>query len=71
MNVVFRKITNIEDLQKLVAVLDIVFEKKSNPSTEHLNDLLLKNSILNLGAFVDNILVGGSFSSRTTTHIWC
>lgn len=59
MNVVFRKITNIDDLQKLLTVLDDVFEKKSNPDTKYLNDLLINNNVFNLGAFVDDILVGG------------
>ncbi len=59
MSVVFRKITNTKDLQKLVAVFDVVFKKKTNLSEEHLNILLLNYVVFNLGAFIDNVLVGG------------
>lgn len=58
MNITYKKITNIEDLQKLVLVLDAVFEHKNKPSAEYLNKILLNKTVFNLGAFVDGALVG-------------
>jgi len=66
MNVSFRKIKNVEDLQKLVVVFNIVFEKNDNPSAEYLNDLIINNTVLNLGAFVENSLVGGISAHELT-----
>jgi len=59
MNIIFRKISNIEDLQKLVSIFDIVFEKQSNPNVRHLENIISNNTVFNLGAFVDNTIVGG------------
>lgn len=59
MNLTFRKISNTEDLQKLVSIFDIVFEKKSDPDINDLKNIILNKSIINLGAFADDTLVGG------------
>lgn len=59
MNIIYKEITDLENLQKLISIFDIVFEKKSTPDINALKSIILNKSILNLGAFVDDNLVGG------------
>jgi aminoglycoside 3-N-acetyltransferase I len=54
-----QKLSSVEDVRKLLSIFDIVFEKRSSPSTERLTTVCSDNAVFNLGAFVDGALVGG------------
>lgn len=58
-DVVYKKISDLENLQKIVSIFDIVFEKKSSPGIEHLKKILSEDRVFNLGAFINNNLIGG------------
>lgn len=59
MDIIYKKITDTENLQKLVSIFDIVFEKSSSPSIEYLSTIISDNTLCNIGAFVDGNIVGG------------